>query len=530
MSLQVGQIIENKYRIVRVLGQGGMGAVYEGENTRIHRRVAIKVLHAEVATKADIVQRFEREAQAAGRIGSEHIVEVLDLGNLPSGERFMVMEFLDGEPLSDRIKRQGKLSAYESGEILKQLLSGLGAAHEAGIIHRDLKPDNVFLIRSKSGPRGQPMEVPSFVKLVDFGVSKFSALDDSFSMTRTGAVMGTPYYMSPEQARGQKIDHRSDLYSVGVVGYQMLTGRVPFNADTFNELLFKIALESPEPAELYAPGLDPYFAQIIMRGMAREPAQRFQTAAEFTYAIDQWMAANPGARPAIGMPGGTPHGGVRPYTGSAPVLGQSGTGPHAWPGGMGPQAGQTGPHRPVQVGPAQAFNMTPNGMHPMGGSHPGPGAPGASAALGQSQVALTVTKGEAKRSGALIAVALVAVIGAGGGFAAYKVLGAKHATEAGPSKSDTSAPADAPSTKPVADKPASATASTAKEDTPPAKSAAPEASSESLPAESATAQGPIAQAPRPPVGPGPTRPPVVPPTKPPPTAQPGGRQIGGGLY
>jgi len=232
MSLSPGQIIDGKYRIVRELGVGGMGAVYEGENTRIHRRVAIKVLHAQVATKADIVQRFEREAQAAGRIGSEHIVEVLDLGVLPTQERYMVMEFLDGVSLTQRIKLRGRLTPQELAPLLVQLLEGLGAAHRAGIVHRDLKPDNIFIITR--GGR-------DFVKLVDFGVSKFSATDGEFSMTRTGAVMGTPYYMSPEQARGQAVDHRSDLYAIGVVAYQAVTGHVPFQAETFNELIFKIS-------------------------------------------------------------------------------------------------------------------------------------------------------------------------------------------------------------------------------------------------------------------------------------------------
>src|SRR5262245_4041515 len=149
MALSTGDVIEGKYRIVRLLGEGGMGAVYEGENVRIHRRVAIKVLHAGVAENADAVQRFEREAQAAGRIGSEHIVEVLDLGNLPSGDRFMVMEFLDGEPLSNRIRNRGKLTPRELYPLARQILQGLAAAHGAGIVHRDLKPDNVYLVKAR---------------------------------------------------------------------------------------------------------------------------------------------------------------------------------------------------------------------------------------------------------------------------------------------------------------------------------------------------------------------------------------------
>jgi serine/threonine-protein kinase len=196
MALSPGDIIDGKYRIVRLIGEGGMGAVYEGENVRIHRRVAIKVLHAGVAQNQDVVQRFEREAQAAGRIGSEHIVEVLDLGNLADGDRYMVMEFMDGDTLNQRIRQLGRLEPVHAQPIFHQVLEGLLAAHGAGIIHRDLKPDNVFLLRSRKGQA-------DFIKLLDFGISKFSSLsgESGFSMTRTGAVMGTPYYMSPEQAR-----------------------------------------------------------------------------------------------------------------------------------------------------------------------------------------------------------------------------------------------------------------------------------------------------------------------------------------
>ena len=295
MQLNTGDLIDGKYRIVRLLGEGGMGAVYEGENTRIHRRVAIKVLHAGVASNGDAVARFEREAQAAGRIGSEHIVEVLDLGQLPDGERYMVMEFMDGESPSSRIHHSGRLTAAQVYPIAVQMLEGLGAAHAAGIIHRDLKPDNVYLVRSKKGQS-------DFVKLLDFGISKFSAVGGEFSMTRTGAVMGTPYYMAPEQAKGAKdIDTRVDIYAAGVILYEAVSGQVPFNADTFNELIFKIVLESPPPVEQVAPGLDPAFAAIITKAMARDLNERFASCAEFLAALHAWAQGHVSQAPQAGV-------------------------------------------------------------------------------------------------------------------------------------------------------------------------------------------------------------------------------------
>jgi eukaryotic-like serine/threonine-protein kinase len=455
--LQPGEIIEGKYRIVRMLGQGGMGAVYEGENTRIHRRVAIKVLHAAVAAKADVVQRFEREAQAAGRIGSEHIVEVLDLGNLPSGERYMVMEFLEGDSLGERIKSRRRLPCADVAPIIHQLLEGLAAAHQAGIIHRDLKPDNVYLLASRGGKR-------DFVKVLDFGVSKFSALDgDSMSMTKTGAVMGTPYYMSPEQARGSKIDARSDLYSVGVVMYQSVTGRVPFSAETFNELVFKIALESPEPAELVVRDLDPAFASIIARAMIRDVNMRFQNAREFQTAVAQWMATGAHAPPGApqyhaGLPGlggvnphpqqpsypnfpgyapvaTTPQGGVRPADAS---------GPHAAYGGV----PMTTPHN--TPGQGMQYGATPPGM----GSGPYGQMSQSSPLLGASQAGMALTAPRPRSSGAMIALGLAGtLVVAGAAFGVYKIVNGRAAAAPPPPTASTTVPEpppSAPSAEPTA--------------------------------------------------------------------------------
>lgn len=281
MALLPDEVLDKKYRIIRLLGEGGMGAVYEGLNTRIQRRVAIKVLHGNVASNQDAVQRFEREAQAAGRIGSKHIVQVLDLGDLPGGERYMVMEFLDGVDLTQRIRAHGQMSPRELYPIAVQVLEGLIAAHEAGIIHRDLKPDNIFIV-----PEG---DAADFVKILDFGISKFNVQGGEFSMTQTGIVMGTPYYMSPEQARGSRdLDHRTDLYSLGVILYEALSGRVPHNAETFNELIIKIVLEDAPPLKPPKNEEEAAFHRIVQRGIARDPKDRHQTAIEFQGDLHDW--------------------------------------------------------------------------------------------------------------------------------------------------------------------------------------------------------------------------------------------------
>lgn len=294
MNPSIGDIIDGKYRIVSLLGEGGMGAVYEGENLRIHRKVAIKVLHAHVAASPDAVQRFEREAQAAGRIGSEHIVEVLDLGEFPDGDRYMVMEFLEGQALNERILTRGKMTPQNVCRITMQLLEGLDAAHVVGIVHRDLKPDNVFLLSNKRGEA-------DFVKVLDFGISKFNTIGGEFSMTRTGAVMGTPYYLSPEQAKGdRRVDARSDLYAVGVIMWEACAGKVPFDAETFNELLFKIVLEPMPPLTQAVPEVDPEFAAIVEKAMSRDPERRFQSAREMQHALRIWFDQHPASPTAQG--------------------------------------------------------------------------------------------------------------------------------------------------------------------------------------------------------------------------------------
>ena len=288
MLFEAGHVIDGKYRLVRLIGTGGMGSVYEGENLLIRRRVAIKILHAASTGNVEAIRRFEREAQAAGEIGNDHILEVLDLGSLPAGDRYMVMEYLDGETLAARIERHGRLTPGQIAPIARQFLTALASAHAAGIIHRDLKPENIFILRAKAGR-------VDFVKLIDFGISKFSRpfSEGEHRMTRADAVLGTPCYMSPEQARGaRETDVRSDIYSCGVILYESVTGRLPFEGDSFNDLMFKIALSDAPSPLAFVPSLDPDFAWLINHAIARDPEDRFATAQDFAEALDDWMRKN----------------------------------------------------------------------------------------------------------------------------------------------------------------------------------------------------------------------------------------------
>jgi len=278
-----GRTLLSKYRIERLLGQGGMGSVWEGVHVLTGRKIAIKVLDERFLSNLNVVQRFGREARAASAIKHDGIVEVLDLDQTEEGVPFLVMEFLEGELLSRRIDRRGKLGEPELVKFGALLLDALQAAHQAGVVHRDLKPDNIFLI--PGGRRGE------LVKILDFGIS--SKNDEAQAkLTVTGSVLGTPHYMSPEQALGEpELDQRVDIYGAAVVFYECCVGDVPYDAANYNKLLRVILDEPAVPPRKRGADISEALERVILKGMAKDRNQRFDTAHEFMAA---WQDAAAG--------------------------------------------------------------------------------------------------------------------------------------------------------------------------------------------------------------------------------------------
>ena len=280
-----GKTLLGRYEILKKLGEGGMGTVYLGEHTTIKKRLAIKVLSQEFAHKKDLKDRFLQEARAASMISQENVVEINDFGDTPDGSSFFVMEFLAGEDLSDTIKKQGHLPWARVKPIMLQICRALAAAHEAGIIHRDMKPENCFRIT-----RGKNED---FIKVLDFGIAKVTTEEEGGKegkgLTKTGMIFGTPEYMSPEQAQGAKPDHRVDVYAVGVIMYELLTGKVPFHAETFMGILTKHMFEVPQAPSAMAPDADiPVEVEaIILKALQKDRDLRFQDMAEMAEAIER---------------------------------------------------------------------------------------------------------------------------------------------------------------------------------------------------------------------------------------------------
>ncbi|MDP3276973.1 MAG: serine/threonine-protein kinase [Deltaproteobacteria bacterium] len=270
---EIGSFVAGKYRLIRVLGRGGMGVVYEAEHSMTKRRVAVKVLHAHHLQTGDAGKRFINEAQAAGRVSHPNVVEVLDAGEESDRSLYLVLELLQGHDLATVLMRQRRIDVADAITIIAQVLQALAVAHAGGIVHRDIKPENIFLTRTVAGDQ--------HVKILDFGISKAMNPGDgqALNVTQTNTTVGTPHYMSPEQARGERgLDARADLWAVGVVLYECLSGRVPFDGETYNDQIVKVITEPHPPLSSFDVPLE--LSRIVDRALEKDRTRRYLRAAD----------------------------------------------------------------------------------------------------------------------------------------------------------------------------------------------------------------------------------------------------------
>lgn len=330
----IGKVIGGRYEVLSRLGAGGMGKVYKARHLNLDSMIALKVLYQHLVGDPTVVKRFEREARAASRLKHDNIVQITDFGEDEQVGYFFCMEHLDGESLQDRIKRERQLPVPVVCHILCQVCDALQIAHQNGIVHRDLKPENIFLIQ-----KGWQRDV---AKVLDFGIAAMSggeSTDANMRLTRAGTLFGTPAYSSPEQGVGLDLDYRTDIYALGVIAYEMITGEVPFQAQTYVLLMDKHRHEAPRPPREVRADLPPKLEQIILRCLAKNRDDRYQSAAEIIQAL---MTLTPTPVAAL------PHGQGQPIS---PF--QSGHLSPGIPAGYTPQAG------------------TPPGASPIPGSYPG---------------------------------------------------------------------------------------------------------------------------------------------------------------
>jgi serine/threonine-protein kinase len=275
-----GQILAGKYRVEKVLGSGGMGVVVAAWHLELEQRVAVKFLHPLAMERPDTAERFRREARSAAKIRSEHVARVIDVGIMEGGLPYMVMEHLQGHDVSEEMQRVGLLSISDSIDFVLQALEALAEAHAAGIVHRDLKPANLFISMRPDGSR--------IVKVLDFGISKslFGTSVSEMSLTRTAALIGSPLYMSPEQMRSAKdVDTRTDIWSLGVMLYEMITGRPPYTGDSIPALCASLLNDQPVSMQLLRPEVSPSLEEAVMRCLAKDRQHRFSTVSELARAL-----------------------------------------------------------------------------------------------------------------------------------------------------------------------------------------------------------------------------------------------------
>ncbi|HEX9103174.1 MAG TPA: serine/threonine-protein kinase, partial [Polyangia bacterium] len=288
----IGKVVAERYKLVEKIGQGSSGAIYRGEHTTLHKKVAVKLLHAQLSTDDTALERFRREATTVAEIENEHILQVLDYGRSDDNRLFFAMEFLEGETLTKVIEREKRLPIDRALDILSQICEGLIEAHGLGYVHRDLRPRNVFLVNR----RGRA----DFVKLLDFGLAKLILPDAEAKQTAMGMTFGDPRYMSPEQARGEALDRRSDIYSLGAIAFEMLTGSPPYTGSGTFEILQQ-HLDAPVPkVRDQRPDCPPWLDAAVQRALAKKPDGRFDTVAKVLEALraEQQRPVAAAAKPA----------------------------------------------------------------------------------------------------------------------------------------------------------------------------------------------------------------------------------------
>ena len=319
LDAMIGRKLGGKYRLLRVIGRGGTGTVFEAEHAAAGARFAVKLLAPEWAKDPAVAGRFAREGQAASSVASEHIVRVFEAGT-DEGRPYIAMELLRGEDLGTRLRRESRVPQRDALHIAAQVLRGLAAAHLVGVVHRDLKPDNVLLVEHAGDA--------SFAKIVDFGMSKMGKPlggTAAMALTRRGVILGTPLYMAPEQARGlPDVDGRADLFSLGAIVFECLTGRPPHVGESYEQILLARCMQDSPDVRVYAPEVPPAVAAFVGRALARERAERFASAAEMLAALRVIAPGDPAVRPLPGEVGfvasAPPAGGGQPAAaGSEPI-------------------------------------------------------------------------------------------------------------------------------------------------------------------------------------------------------------------
>ena len=389
----IGEVLDGRYRVVKKIGEGGMGEVYAAEHVHIEKRFAVKLLRPEIVSNPEAVTRFRQEARSASSIGHNNIIAIEDFGQLPDGRIYMCMELLNGAPLNDMLvdaALQPPLTVERLLNILIQTGHGLAAAHHKGIVHRDMKPENIYVT---VGPNGE--DIP---KLLDFGIAKVSGNDGQNNLTRTGTIFGTPFYMSPEQALGQGVDARADIYAMGVIMYEVFSGTLPFQGESFMGILTQHITTEPEPVAQRAAKagrtLPPGLANIIVHAMQKDPNKRFQT-------MDAMVQALVDIYRAVGGSGMSAYMEAFPVGKSQPVM------------MIDPRTGQPTPSPSV---PTLLHHGTPQP------------APASTYGQGLSSVEVLPQDANNKKSKVGLIVGILAVLLIGGGVAAFVLFGNRGAT------------------------------------------------------------------------------------------------------